>query len=147
MGGISSDPVRAWKEKINWFMNSRQYRKFDRIDGESITTLQILAEIRLRWNVNLSNSMDLSSCQSITTLYVEKKETKKLMLRSLFRLQIVLENSRKDIGRFKGLDQKRSGTELTYTNQMENRTMSLILWWLISVRADIPFFVDPVLLM
>ena len=34
MGGISSDPVKAWKEKIDWFMNSRQCREWDRIDGE-----------------------------------------------------------------------------------------------------------------
>ena len=53
--------------------------------------------------------------------------------------------SRKDIGRFLGLDQKRNGTEVTCTNQMENGTMSLILWCLISVKVDILFFVDPVL--
>ena len=34
MGGINSDPVKAWKEKINWFMNSRQFRELDRIDGK-----------------------------------------------------------------------------------------------------------------
>ena len=34
MGGLSSDPVKSWKLKINWFMNSRQYRELDRIDGE-----------------------------------------------------------------------------------------------------------------
>ena len=81
-----------------------------------------------RDSVNLSNSMDeLSSCQCITTLYGEKKESEKLVLRIHLVLPIVLGNSLKDIGRFLGLDQKRSGTELTYTNQMENGTMSLIL--------------------
>ena len=54
MAVTSSDPVKAWKEKINWFMNSRQYLELDRIDGEPMefewtnfpgsTTLQILAE-------------------------------------------------------------------------------------------------------
>ena len=34
MGGISSNPVKAWTEKIYWFMNSRQYRALDRIDEE-----------------------------------------------------------------------------------------------------------------
>ena len=57
----------------------------------------------------------------------EKKETEKLVLRILLWLQIMLENSLKDIGRFLGLDQKRIGAELTYTNQMENGTASLIL--------------------
>ena len=56
MGGINTNPVKAWKEKINWFMNSRQYRESDRIDGEPMefewkkfpgfTALQILAEIQ-----------------------------------------------------------------------------------------------------
>ena len=27
-----SNPVKAWKEMIDWFMNSRHYRKLDRID-------------------------------------------------------------------------------------------------------------------
>ena len=36
--------------------------------------------------------------------------------------------SRKDIDRYLGLDQKRSGTELTFSNQMENGTMSLKIW-------------------
>ena len=78
--------------------------------------------------MNLSNSKDeSSSCQCITTLYVEKKETKKLVFRTLLLVQIMLENSRKDIGRFLGLDHKRSGTELTYTIQMENGAKSLLL--------------------
>ena len=34
MGGISSDPVKAWKERTDWFTDSRQYRELDRIDGE-----------------------------------------------------------------------------------------------------------------
>ena len=34
MGGISPDPVKAWKEKIIWFMESRQFSELDRIDGE-----------------------------------------------------------------------------------------------------------------
>ena len=161
MGGISQNPVKAWKEKIDLFMDSRQYRELDRIVGEPMefewwnfpgfTTLQILAEILklwwLKWSVNLSNSKDeLSSCQCVTTLYGKNKETEKLVLRILLWLQIMLENSRKDIGRFLSQDQKRSGTELTHTNQMENGTMSLSSWWSISVKADMPFFEDPVLL-
>ena len=34
MERISPDPVKAWKEKIDEFQNSRQYREVDRIDGE-----------------------------------------------------------------------------------------------------------------
>ena len=56
MGSFGENPVKAWKEKIEWFQNSLQYRELDRIDGESMefewtifqgfTTLQILAEIQ-----------------------------------------------------------------------------------------------------
>ena len=34
MGRISENPVSAWKEKINRFMNSPQCRELGRIDGE-----------------------------------------------------------------------------------------------------------------
>ena len=45
-------------------------------------------------------------------------------------------------GRFSGLDQKRSGTELADTKPMDNGTKSLTLWWSISVKVDIPFFFE-----
>ena len=55
MGRVPNTPVSAWKEQLEWFMNSSQYREFDRIDGEPMefewtnfpgfSTLQILAEI------------------------------------------------------------------------------------------------------
>ena len=34
MGRISENPVSAWREKIDWFMNSYKCRELDRIDGE-----------------------------------------------------------------------------------------------------------------
>ena len=34
MGGTSQNPVKAWKEKIDTFQNSFQYKELDRIDGE-----------------------------------------------------------------------------------------------------------------
>ena len=34
MGGISQNPVKAWKEKIDWFQNSLPKKELDRIDGE-----------------------------------------------------------------------------------------------------------------
>ena len=56
MGRISENPVKAWKEKIDWFQFSLQYRELDRIDGEPMefewkktpgfTALQILAEVQ-----------------------------------------------------------------------------------------------------
>ena len=88
MGRISENPVSAWKEKTDWFMNSSQCRELDRIDGAPMefewnvfpgfTTLQILAEIqniRLKLSVNLSNSKDgSSSCQCTTTLLERRRK-------------------------------------------------------------------------
>ena len=50
------------------------------------------------------------------------------------------EDSRQDIGRFLGLDQKRNGAELTDTSRMENGMVSLRTWWSTSVKVDIPVF-------
>ena len=76
--------------------------------------------------MSLSNFRDeLSSRQCFTTLCGKNTETEKSVLRILLLLQIMLENSRKDIGRFLGLDQIRSGTELTCANQIENGIVSL----------------------
>ena len=73
--------------------------------------------------MNLSTAKEgSSSCQCITTLNVVNKAIDKIVLRILLMLRIMLANSRKDIGRFMGLDQKRNGTELTDTNPMENGT-------------------------
>ena len=33
LGGISSGPVGAWKDKIKWSVESRHFRELDRIDG------------------------------------------------------------------------------------------------------------------
>ena len=56
MGRNSENPLSAWKEKVDCFMNSSQCRELDRIDGEPMefewtnfrgfTALQILAEIQ-----------------------------------------------------------------------------------------------------
>ena len=34
MGKMNENPIRAWKENIEWFMNSSRCRELDRIDGE-----------------------------------------------------------------------------------------------------------------
>ena len=55
------------------------------------------------------------------------------------------EDSRTDICRFLGMDQKRNGTELTRSNRMENVIESLRTWCSFSVKADTPYSVDPML--
>ena len=34
LGGISDEPVKFWKDKIEWFLESRYLKYVDRIDGE-----------------------------------------------------------------------------------------------------------------
>ena len=56
LGGISPDPVQAWKDKTKWYLATRCLKESDRIDGEPVefewkhfpgfTTLAILAEIQ-----------------------------------------------------------------------------------------------------
>ena len=146
----TSSPIQycVWEESIQIpskhgrrFMNSRQHRELDRIDGEPtefewnifprFTTLQILAE-----NLFMVTEIKCEPEQfqgrivfmlMFHDIYGKKKETEKTVLRILLLLQVMLENSLKDILRFLGLDQKRSRTDLTKTNLMENGTMSLML--------------------
>ena len=56
MGGISPEPVQAWKDNIKWYLEIHYLKELDRIDGELIefewinfrgfTTLGILTEIQ-----------------------------------------------------------------------------------------------------
>ena len=56
LGGISTEPVQAWKDKIEWYLETRYLKDLDRIDGEplefewtiipGVTTLGILAEVQ-----------------------------------------------------------------------------------------------------
>ena len=56
LGGTSTEPVKAWKDRIKWFLETRYLKDLDRIGGEQMefewknfprfTTLQILDEIR-----------------------------------------------------------------------------------------------------
>ena len=104
-----------------------------------------LNDVFTKCNVNLSNSQDgSSSCQCTTTLYGEKKETKKYVLRIPWLWLEVQEDSRTVIGRFLALDQKRSGTEHIRTNRMESGMMSLNTCCSSLAQAEIPYWVDPV---
>ena len=98
LGGLSSNPVKAWKEKIDWFVNSRQFRELDRTDGEPMkfewktfhgfTTLQILAEIQNMMSEVKCEPEHLQGLIIFMSMFHdivwEKKETEKL---ALLRLQ------------------------------------------------------------
>ena len=159
-GRISENLVSAWKEKIDWFMNSpnvenwiestrSRWSSSGKCSQDSSLHCTLWPRSRtwwLKYIVNLSNSQDgSSSCQCTTRLYGEKKETKICVLRIPNSYQNMQENSRTDIGRFSGLDQRRSGTELTRTNRMENWIVSLRTLCSTSVKVDTQYSVDPVL--
>ena len=136
--GISPERVKAWKEKIDWFLNSRQYKELDRVDVEpmefewtnfpAFTTLQIFAgsqnmmiEIRCETEQLQGRIIFMSLYNDIVWGENGNRET---VLRILSWFQSMLENVRKDIGRFLSLDQRRSGTELTYTNRIADIMMA-----------------------
>ena len=74
LGGISTVPVQAWKDKIKWYIETRCLKDLDRIDGEPMefewtffagfTTLGILAEIQ-----NMSNFKEGSSSCPCTMIF------------------------------------------------------------------------------
>ena len=157
MWGNSSDSVKAWKGEdylvyeFMWIQRiwsnptESRWSSSGKISQNSLP-LQILAEIQKKMTEMKCETWAIPMSMYNDIVWWEKKETEKFVLRIISWLLIMLENSRKDICRFLGLDQKTSGTELTHTNRMESGIMSLILWWLISVKVDIPYSVDPVFL-
>ena len=56
LGGISDQPVQAWKNKIKWYLETRYLKDLSRMDGEPMefewkiftgfTTMGILEEIQ-----------------------------------------------------------------------------------------------------
>ena len=34
LGGVSTIPIQAWKDKIKWYLETRYLKDLDRIDGE-----------------------------------------------------------------------------------------------------------------
>ena len=140
----------AWKKKIvsglwvplNIRIGSNRRGKF----SQDSLRYRFSPRSRKWWTKCSVNPQDeSSSCQCTMKMYGWKKETKNCVLRIPKPWEKMQEDSRTDIGRFLGLDQKRTGTELTRFNRMVNGIMSLKTWWSTSVKAHIPCSVDPVL--
>ena len=104
-------------------------------------------EFSTRWrnqSVNRSISKEgSSSCQCTMTSSGEKGETENFIANALSELLCMLEDSRKDVGRFWGLDPRRNGTEPMPTNRTENGRWLLKAWCSTLLRADILYFVPP----
>ena len=68
-------------------------------------------------------------------------EMKKIVLRVLSKLLLsMLEDSREDVGRFRGLGRRRNGTERIATNGMENRIKLLKAWCSTLPKSGHPVF-------
>ena len=73
------------------------------------------------WKIFLgSTKVGILSCQCLTTLYGENKETQKSVFRILLQLRSTFADSLAVISLSWGLDQKKSGTEPLLTNQMDH---------------------------
>ena len=141
MGRIPDTPVSAWKEKIEWFMNSLQCRElsgepmeFEWVNFPGFTTLQVLADDWNKvwtWAIPRTNYLHVNvqrhwkeRKRKQRNVYYEFQHCKKIRARTL---------------------EKRSGTEHIRTNRMENGFESLRTWCSTSVKADTPYSVDSVL--
>ena len=85
--GISTEPVKAWESRISRFLEKRYLRDLDRIDGEPT---------EFGWTVfpGFQGTDNIGHAE----------------------LRSMLDNSREDIRRFKGLDPRRNSTEPMSTN-------------------------------
>ena len=154
LGGNSNEPVNALETRMKWFLETTLSQRFasDRrgADGVRVENFH-----RIHYIVNSREIQKMmteskrepeqfkgsSSCQCTMTLIGEKEGTKNIVLRLLSESLSMHEDSRKDIGRFWGLDPKRNVTKPTSTNWMENGIKLLKAWWSILPKADILYFV------
>ena len=142
LGGISTESVEAWKNKIKWYLETRYLKDLNRIDGEPT---------EFEWKISpgfhyIGHSREDS--KNMTELQCEPRvvprkdhlhvsvqrhcegRTRKQnnVRRILSQLRNMFADSRSDVGHFWDLDQRRNGTELTVINQMENGTRLLNEW-------------------
>ena len=120
LGGISDEPVKAWKNKIKWYLETSNLKELDRIDGElmefewkdfpGFTTLGILDEIpkfmpKQWW----PRAVRITFMSMTTTVYGENRA--------------VILTFAEDVGHFLDLE-RRKGT-IILINQMEIGTRLL----------------------
>ena len=116
--------------------------EFEWTNFPGFTTLQILAEIQKLMTESMCELEQIqgriilmSMCNDIVW---GEEGNNELCIANSF---LVAEYARRNAPghwSFLGPAQKSSGTEVTYTNQMENGTKSLILWWWIYSKSGHP---------
>ena len=84
------------------------------------------------------------SCRCTTTSNGETRRTDQFVMIILRFFRNMQENTLKDICHSSDEDLKKSCSECEHINQTENGIRLLKLWWIISEKADIPYFVHQV---
>ena len=124
LGGISDEPVQAWESKIKWFLETRNLKDLDQIDGEPMEFEWTFFPDSQHWefstrfkkwlnqSANQSSSKERSSsCQCTMTLIGRKRRNKENSIANALRVTEYVEDSRKGVGSFWGLDPTRNGTD------------------------------------
>ena len=127
LGKMGDDPVESWKSKIQWYSDNIYFKDLNRIDGQPLAFEWKICESSMRFNrwwENYSGNQRISqagsfSCQCLTTLYGMQKKMMNCVKTIQRQLKSMLVDSLAVIGLSRGLDLKRSGTELTIANQMD----------------------------
>ena len=154
-GKMGDDPVATWRANLSGIRKTIT----SRISIESMVCRRSssgnISQESQRWasskrfknwwqiySVNRSTSKAGScSCQCTTTLYGTQWETKNNVYTIHRQLRITLANSLAVIGLYWDLDQKKSGSEPTLTNQTDHGIEWLKKWIQISLDLVIRFFV------
>ena len=150
--------------RIFWFSvvhGKNQWKSRKRMEGENRLVYEV---IPMPWSGSIRRRADgirvedfpitLQILTEILKMMTEKKRVNlstsqvRIIFMSMYNDTVWWEKGNEDMCIaifFSGLDQKRSGTEPTRTNRMENRIESLRTWCSTSVKADTPNAVHPVL--
>ena len=158
LGSMSDQPVKAWKNKIKWYLESRYLKDLNQIDGEPMefewkifpgfTTLGILEEIQFFFMENFQcEPGQLRGTILFMSMYndiiCENEETENCEMNSV---TVANYARRLLLGRwtFLGPGSEKNGTQLILRNQMETGTRLLNEICSTLQKAVIQNFVPPV---
>ena len=129
----------AWKQQLDWFKDSSQYRTLDTIDGEPLefrvniflgfTTLQLVQDVQKFMN-KMGDPAQFQGRIIFMSMFNDiiwgTKDNEQECIANATLVSFFLEKeSQQDDGHHQDLDQKRSGVLLTTKGHEENGTVSL----------------------
>ena len=134
LGGISPEQVKAWKDKIKWFFETRYLKELDRIDGEPMefewknfpgfTALRILTEIQKMMAEFKCESEQIQGRILFMSTYNDVMENSRKLRKLCGEFCKTLQHTPKgfhsDVGHIWDLVVRKRGMELMSTSQMVN---------------------------